>query len=173
MRTTPNPTPRTGIVLLAALVVWLGATPLSRAQALVPSLAGNWRLTEQYYGTGGHNFVDDDEPYRLELRLHGGRIAGTATLSGRSAEWPAYFGPDGPRPLQDVSVVPEVDGLGTVATFRVPPGAGDDTWLFVTETLRAGPDGRLVATLTVEFERKGERKGAFTWRRVFVREDGP
>jgi len=158
----------TAAITLAALA---GVTP-ARGQE-TPSLAGEWRLVEQYYGTGQRNFVEEAEPYRLSLRLDGGRIVGTAALAGRSAAWPAYFGPDGPRPLQDVTVTPDADGLGVRASFRVTPPPGDDTWLFVTETLRAGPDGKLAATMTVEFERMGERKGAFTWRRVFVREDGP
>jgi hypothetical protein len=158
----------TAAIALAALA---GVAPAPGQKT--PSLAGEWRLVEQYYGTGQRNFVEPSEPYRLSLRLDGGRIAGTATLSERSAAWPAYFGPDGPRPLQDVTVTPDADGLGVRATFRVTPPPGDDTWLFVTETLRAGPDGKLAATMTVEFERMGERRGAFTWRRVFVREDGP
>ncbi len=155
------------LLLLSALT-----TPAVRAQQ-APALAGEWRLVEQYYGTGQHNFVEEAEPYRLSLRIDGARVAGTAILSGQAASWPAYFGPDGPRPLQDVTIARDDDGLGVRATFRVTPPPGDDTWLFVTETLRAGPDGKLAATMTVEFERMGDRKGAFTWRRVFVREEGP
>jgi hypothetical protein len=162
------------IPLLCAVfvLVTLAGVTLAPGQE-APSLAGTWRLVEQYYGTGQYNFVEESEPYRLSLRLDGGRIVGTAALSGQSAAWPAYFGPDGPRPLQDVTVTPDADGLGVRATFRVTPPPGDDTWLFVTETLRAGPDGKLAATMTVEFERMGERKGSFTWRRVFVREEAP
>lgn len=155
-------------VVLASLA---GAT-LAPAQESA-SLAGTWRLVEQYYGTGQHNFVEEAVPYRLSLRIDGARLVGTAILAGQAASWPAYFGPDGPRPLQDVTVTRDADGLGVRATFRVTPPPGDDTWLFVTETLRAGPDGKLAATMTVEFERMGDRKGAFTWRRVFVREEGP
>ena len=158
----------TAAIALAALA---GVTPAPGQET--PSLAGEWRLVEQYYGTGQRNFVEEAEPYQLSLQFAGSRIVGTAALSGQTAAWPAYFGPDGPRPLQDVTVTPDADGLGVRATFRVTPAPGDDTWLFVTETLRAGPDGKLAATMTVEFERMGERKGAFTWRRVFVREDGP
>lgn len=167
MRTSSIPRHCAAIVLVA-----LAGATLAPAQES-PSLAGTWRLVEQYYGSGQRNFVEEAEPYRLSLRLDGGRVVGTAALSGQAAVWPAYFGPDGPRPLQDVAVTPDADGLGVRATFRVTPAPNDDTWLFVTETLRAGPDGKLAATLTVEFERMGERKGAFTWRRIFVREDGP
>lgn len=167
MRTSSIPVLCAAVVLTALA----GAAPASGQDA--PTLAGTWRLVEQYYGTGQRNFVEDGEPYRLSFRRDGGRLAGTAALAGQSAAWPAYFGPDGPRPLQDVTVTPDADGRGAHATFRVTPAPGDDTWLFVTETLRVGPDGKLAATLTVEFERAGERKGAFTWRRVFAREDGP
>ena len=137
------------------------------------SLAGTWRLVEQYYGKGQHNFIGKGEPYRLSLGLEGGRVVGTATRGEQSSSWPVFFDSDGPRPLQDLTVTPDTDGLGVRATFRVAPGPGDDTWLLVTETLRVEPDGKLAARMTVAFDRMGERKGSFTWRRVFVREDGP
>lgn len=160
------------IFVAFALLALLAPAPAA-AQAPAPSLAGSWRLAEQYYGSGQKNFVDESEPYRVELRLENGTLSGRAWLAGRPAAWPAYFGPDGPRPLQDVTVALDPDGLGARASFRVPPAPGDDTWLVVTETLRLAPDGRLDAALAVEFERLGERKGAFTWRRVFVRENRP
>jgi hypothetical protein len=128
---------------------------------------------EQYYGRGQHNFVGDGDPYRLSLRLEGGRVVGTATRGEQSSSWPIFFDANGPRPLQDLTVTPDADGLGVRATFRVAPGPGDDTWLFVTETLRVEPDGKLAAKMTVAFDRMGERKGSFAWRRVFVREEGP
>ena len=153
------------------LVALAGATLVPAQES--PSLAGTWRLVEQFYGKGQHNFIGEGEPYRLSLRLEGGRVVGTATMGGQSSPWPVFFDSDGPRPLQDLTVTPDSDGLGVRATFRVTPGPGDDTWLFVTETLRVEPDGKLAARMTVAFDRMGERKGSFTWRRVFVREDGP
>ena len=167
MRTSSIP-----ILFTAFVLASLAGVTVAAGQD-TPSLAGEWRLVEQYYGTGQHNFVEEAVPYRLSLRLDGARVVGTATLARQTAAWPAYFGPDGPRPLQDVTVTRDDDGLGVRATFRVTPPPGDDTWLFVTETLRAGPDGKLAAAVTVEFERMGDRKGAFTWRRVFVREEAP
>jgi hypothetical protein len=157
-----------GAVLLVALA---GAT-LAAAQE-PPALTGTWRLVEQYYGKGQRNFIGEGEPYRLSLRLEGSRVVGTATRGEQSASWPVFFDSDGPRPLQDLTVTPDADGLGVRATFRVAPGPNDDTWLFVVETLRVEPDGKLAAKMTVAFDRMGERKGSFTWRRVFVREDGP
>lgn len=168
MRASPIPP----VCAAFALIALIASLPVA-GQSPAPSLAGSWLLAEQYYGTGQKNFVEDSDSYRLEWRVEGGTLVGRASLAGRLAPWPAYFGPDGPRPLQDVTLTPDADGLGARATFRVTPAPGDDTWLFVTETLRVGPDGKLAATLTVEFERMGERKGAFTWRRVFVREEGP
>jgi len=159
-------------LVLGLIFVALAALPSAFGQA-PPALAGTWRLVEQYYGKGQHNFIGKGEPYRLSLRLEGGRVVGTATMGGQSSPWPVFFDSDGPRPLQDLTVTPDTDGLGVRATFRVAPGPGDDTWLLVTETLRVEPDGKLAARMTVAFDRMGERKGSFTWRRVFVREDGP
>lgn len=138
-----------------------------------PTLAGSWRLVEQYYGSGQKNFVDPGEPYRLTLSLDADAVRGQVSLSGRPAPWPAYFGPDGPRAVQEVVVAPDADRLGARAEFRVPPAPGDETWLVVSETLRVRPDGRLDASMTVTFEREGEQRGSFTWRRVFAREDQP
>ena len=159
-------------LVLGLIFVALAALPSAFGQA-PPSLSGTWRLVEQYYGKGQHNFIGKGEPYRLSLGLESGRVVGTATRGEQSSSWPVFFDSDGPRPLQDLTVTPDADGLGVRATFRVTPGPGDDTWLFVTETLRVEPDGKLAAKMTVAFDRMGERKGSFTWRRVFVREDGP
>ena len=159
-------------LVLGLIFVALAALPSAFGQA-PPALAGTWRLVEQYYGKGQHNFIGEGEPYRLSLRLEGGRVVGTATRGEQSSSWPVFFDSDGPRPLQDLTVTPDADGLGVRATFRVAPGPGDDTWLFVTETLRVEPDAKLAAKMTVAFDRMGERKGSFTWRRVSVREDGP
>jgi len=157
-------------VLLAGLAA---GTALPAGADAPPSLAGSWRLVEQYYGSGQRNFVDPDEPLRLTLAITGGTVAGSVSLSGRPAPWPAYFGPDGPRPVQEIVVTMDADRVGVRAEFRVPPAPGDDTWLLVEETLRARPDGKLDATMTVTFERDGERRGSFVWRRVFAREEGP
>jgi len=138
--------------------------------ALAGGLPGTWLLQRQVYGEGEHNFARPDQPFRLVFAPAAGRLAGRALRDGAEAPWPCWFSPKGPVPVEDARVVPDPDGNGVTATYRVPPAPGDDTWLLVTERYRVMEDDRLEGTVEVRFERKGVLRGGFTWRRTFRRE---
>ncbi len=154
----------------ALVPVALAALLFLPAPALAGGLAGTWLLERQVYGDGAHNFAGPDRPFRLVFSPAGAGTPARAERSGASAPWPCWFTPRGPVPVQDARVVPDPDGRGVTATYRVPPAPGDDTWLVVTERYRLTPGDRLAGTVDVRFERHGVLRGGFTWRRTFRRE---
>ena len=150
----------------------LAAALFAFAQSLPATLDGEWRLVEQTYGRGGHNFAQGAD-LRLTFRRAATGLAATVALEGRSAPFPAYFGPEGPVPLTAARWTVDSDERGATAEYVVAPAAGDDTSLRVTERYRIDDDGLLRGEMSVRFERAGEVRGGFTWRRTFARGTHP
>ncbi len=133
------------------------------------SLLGSWRLSEQYYEDGQHNFHGPEDELVVSFRVEAGTFAGMLAWNGHSVPWPAYPGPDGPVTIEQVEMTHAPDLSAATVGYRVLPAPGDDTVLIVEERWRTeGPD-RLLCELQLRFERHGEIKGGFTWNRVFVR----
>lgn len=134
-------------------------------------LAGTWRMVEQRYNGGGHNFAQGNPELRLTFVRTATGWTGRVRFEGRESAWPVWLAPDGPAPLIASRVTADADGAGVAAAYRVAPAPGDDTFLVVEEHCRGTSPGRMTCTLEVGFEREGVRRGGFTWERVFARED--
>ncbi len=138
------------------------------AQVAPATLEGDWRLVEQTYGRGGHNFAEGAD-LRLSFARGATGFAVRLAVDGHTAPWPAYFGPDGPVPLVSSRWLADPDERGVTAEYVVAPAPGDDTSLRVTERYRLGDDGLLRGEMSVRFERAGELRGGFNWHRTFAR----
>ncbi len=155
------------LLLLSCAAVALAAGPTT-------GLTGRWRLTEQYYNGGRHNFAADAPALRLVLRDDGRGLAGTMFYDDWQAAWPAWPAPGGPALLGPGTVVRVApDGQQVEATFQVSPAPGDETALRVRETCTLDAADRLRCDVAVTFDRAGQLSGGFTWRRIFTREDAP
>lgn len=154
---------------LLALAVFC-VTPLFAAN---PSpLEGNWRLIEQTYGEGQHNFVHvDDDPVTLTLMRQGEAWTGTLDWTSSRATWPAYPTPDGPATIERVEFEQNPEEAQLTVSYRVLPAPGDDTYLVVVEKYSIDESGSLLSHVRIEFERGGKRVGGFDWHRKFERED--
>ncbi len=157
---------RTCCVLLAGLAAGLA---LAEPPA---TIVGTWRLAEQTYERGQRNLAPQDPPTRLVVRATATGVEVTTATHGLQGRWPLYPSPDGPRPLERVVVWSDPSRRELAARYVVLPVEGDDTRLEVTESYRIDERGRLVGTMTLHFVRRGEDRGGFTWKRVFVREGG-
>ena len=156
------------------VLVLAGFAALALAAAPGESLLGGWRLAEQYYNNGQHNFAEDAAPLALEFRVdERGRFIAEMTFEDWRSDWPAWPTPHGPAPLGETTVRRSADGNEIEAEYRVPPPPGDDTFLNVRETCTVESAERMRCEVHVRFERHGEEKGGFTWRRFFARETGP
>jgi hypothetical protein len=157
--------------IVLALVVVGGAIAVF-AGGPAGSVAGGWRLVEQFYNDGSRNFASVAPAYTMVLRdSTGGRLAGAVSHDGWSSDWPVWPTPDGPAALTEVVVRRLADG-GVEAEYRVAPAPGDDTFLKVRETCTLESIDRLRCDVRVRFERGGQEAGGFTWRRLFARESG-
>ncbi len=137
-------------------------------------LTGRWRLTEQYYNGGRHNFAADAPALRLAFRHDAAGFTGAVLYDAWQAAWPAWPTPEGPAFLGPGTVVRVApDGQQVEATYQVLPAVSDDTALRVRETCTLETADRLRCDVAVTFERAGQSSGGFTWRRVFTREDAP
>ncbi|UCF66903.1 MAG: hypothetical protein JSV80_14125 [Acidobacteriota bacterium] len=154
-------------ICLCLTLVLLGIAP-----TLPGSLEGDWRLVEQYYNEGRHNFVDPADELRLSFSTREGLLVGEVAWAGGLGSWPVYLIPDGFASIDDVTRFFDADSGTARANYRVRPAPGDDLWLVVEESYRLDPadDSRLLGTIHIAFERDGKRRGEFMWHRVFARE---
>lgn len=159
---------------------WRGSVFLAICFAVFPSLAqttgtlaGSWRLTEQYYGEGRQNFAQRGESLELEFVPGVSGLSGTVRYQNWKGDWPAWFTPQGPATLLDVQDEQPPDGRSISCRFRVPQNPGDSTFLRVKEDCRLQSDDRLACDVEVTFEVNGQPKGGFVWHRIFAREGRP
>ena len=151
----------------ALLVGLLAGLALAEPPA---TIVGTWRLAEQTYERGQRNLAPQDPPTRLVVRATATGVAVTITTHGLQGAWPLYPSPDGPRPLEHVRTWSDPARRELAARYVVLPVEGDDTRLEVTESYRIDEHGRLAGTMTLHLVRRGEDRGGFTWKRLFVRE---
>ncbi len=154
------------LVLLLPLPLLLPALPAAAAEPPAPGLSGRWRLVEQRYNGGGHNFAEGGPASWLVVAPDGSATVETAAWR---AAWPAWAGPDGPAPLSSSRVL-AAGPARLDAEYRVAPAPGDDTELAVRETCTPADGDRLSCVLAVRFAPPGREAGGFTWTRVYARE---
>ena len=132
---------RRSIPTAALLLVGALATGLPAAQS--GTIDGRWLLVEQRYERGGHNFAEGqgEAPLVLTFDRRQGTLVGQLHWNGHLAGWPAYPGPDGAAPIDEVERWISPDGQRASASYRVLPAAGDDTYLRIEERYELdGPD---------------------------------
>lgn len=158
------------IGFLCAIVGLVGALlPLAWAGG-DQDFSGTWRMVEQRYNGGGHNFAEGNPELRLIFVRTATGWTGRVLFEGRESAWPVWLAPAGPAPLIASRVTADPEGAGITAEYRVAPAAGDDTFLEVKEHCRGTGTGRMTCTVEVTFEREGIPRGGFTWERIFARE---
>ncbi|MDQ7007116.1 MAG: hypothetical protein Q9Q40_07775 [Acidobacteriota bacterium] len=158
--------------LFAFCVLLLGAG-LAVVASGPTTLEGRWRLSEQYYGEGRHDFQGPGDRLEVVFRTRGAALTGRLLWADDlQAEWPAYPAPGGAARLDRVRSTVAPDLRSATASYRVLPAPGDDTYLLVDEQWTLAGDDRLECRVTLRFERRGRVRGGFAWHRVFVREAG-
>jgi hypothetical protein len=162
------------IPVILALAALSGASPASDAAGLADAtLEGRWSLVEQRYGEGQHDFAREDGAITVVFSLERGALQGVVSWDRGRDRWPAYPTPDGPAPVTETSRTVSPDLSRVEARYRVPSREPGGTDLLVHERWRLTDADRAEVRVEITFERRGEQRGSFAWRRVFVREEGP
>jgi hypothetical protein len=162
------------IPVILALAALSGASPASDAAGLADAtLEGRWSLVEQRYGEGQHDFAREDGAITVVFSLERGALQGVVSWDRGRGRWPAYPTPDGPAPVTETSRTVSPDLSRVEARYRVPSREPGGTDLLVHERWRLTDADRAEVRVEITFERRGEQRGSFAWRRVFVREEGP
>ncbi len=158
---------------LVCLLCLFGAPASTTAAPGPTTLEGRWRLSEQYYGDGRHDFQGPGDRLEVVFRSEGAGLSGLVMWADDlEAAWPAYPAPEGAARVEQVQTTVALDLRSATARYRVLPAPGDDTYLLVEEQWTVTAADRLECRVNLRFERQGRVKGGFAWRRVFVREAG-